>query len=223
MVSRHTEARAIVCIGGGGHAKVVMDALHSCSAWCLVGYTDPNPQRRENSNIPYLGDDEVLPRLRREEVEYAVLGVGSVGDWTKRSRIVEAVSQFGFKWGIVIHSRAYCSSGASVGEGTVVCPQAVVNPGAILGRHTIINTSAVVEHDCRLEDWVHIAPGACIGGSVSVGEGTHVGLGSRVREGVLIGRNVLVGAGAVVATDVPDNVVVVGCPARILRNRSQEG
>lgn len=219
----HSEAKALVCIGGGGHARVVMDALGTCPMWHLVGYTDPQPPRKQLAVAAYLGDDEVLLRLQQESVEYAVLGVGSVGDWAKRRRIVDRVSHFGFKWGTVIHARAYCAAEVSLGEGTVMFAQAVINSSAFLGRHTIINTSAVVEHDCRLGDWVHVAPGACVGGGVGIGEGTHIGLGSRVREGVLIGCNVLVGAGAVVVDDVPNNVIVAGCPARILRSKAAEG
>ena len=45
----------------------------------------------------------------------------------------------------------------------------------------------------------------------------HIGLGASIRECVYIGWNAIVGAGAMVADDVPDNVVVAGVPARILK------
>jgi len=214
----------IVCIGGGGHAKVVMDAIRSCpSAWHLVGYTDPNPPiPNDRNSFPYLGDDKVLEALRGDGIRFAVLGVGSVGNWTKRRDIVGSLNWLEFQWGIVKHSTSYCSQETVLGEGTVVLASAVINVGTTIGRHCIINTGAIVEHDCRLENWVHVAPGACLGGEVCLGEGTHIGLGARVREGVAIGSNVLVGLGSVVIEDIPDNVVVVGSPASILRDKAQE-
>jgi UDP-perosamine 4-acetyltransferase len=62
-----------------------------------------------------------------------------------------------------------------------------------------------------------VAPGAAIASLVRVGEKTMIGIGATVIERIKIGANSIVGAGAVVVDDVPDNVVVVGVPARVLR------
>lgn len=50
--------------------------------------------------------------------------------------------------------------------------------------------------------------------------GNHVWIGMRsiILKGVHIGNNVVIGAGTVVTKDIPDNCVVVGCPARIVHN-----
>lgn len=53
---------------------------------------------------------------------------------------------------------------------------------------------------------------------VTIGENVWIGGHAVINPGVTIGDNVVVAAGAVVTTDVPDNVVVAGVPARILRN-----
>ncbi len=52
---------------------------------------------------------------------------------------------------------------------------------------------------------------------VSIGSGSWLGHGSIVLPGANIGRHVVVGAGAIVTGDVPDNAVVVGAPARVVR------
>ncbi|MBT6282943.1 MAG: acetyltransferase, partial [Phycisphaerae bacterium] len=77
-------------------------------------------------------------------------------------------------------------------------------------------TGATVDHDCELADGVHISPGANLGGNVTVGECSWIGIGACVKNGVTIGKNVIVGAGAAVVQDVPDNVTVVGVPAKEL-------
>jgi acetyltransferase-like isoleucine patch superfamily enzyme len=56
-----------------------------------------------------------------------------------------------------------------------------------------------------------------LGGDVEVGAEAHVGMGAVVLERRRIGRRAVVGAGAVVTRDVRDGMVVVGVPARILR------
>jgi acetyltransferase-like isoleucine patch superfamily enzyme len=53
--------------------------------------------------------------------------------------------------------------------------------------------------------------------AVSIGAGTWIGARAIVLPGVTIGRRVVVGAGAVVTRDVPDDVMVAGNPARVVR------
>jgi acetyltransferase-like isoleucine patch superfamily enzyme len=62
--------------------------------------------------------------------------------------------------------------------------------------------------------------GAAIAGGVSIGNFSTVATNATVLPNLRIGENVVVGAGAVVKKDVADNVVVVGNPATIIRERS---
>jgi sugar O-acyltransferase (sialic acid O-acetyltransferase NeuD family) len=94
---------------------------------------------------------------------------------------------------------------------------AVIQSCVSIGKHCIINTTASVDHDCLLEDYVHISPNATLCGAVSVGEGSQVGAGAVVIPGIKIGKWSLVAAGAVVMKNVPDNVLVLGNPARVVK------
>jgi len=69
-----------------------------------------------------------------------------------------------------------------------------------------------------------IAQGVASPAPVRIGDGVFFGTGAMVLAGVTIGARTLVGAGAVVTHDVPDNCVVVGNPARVVRHydRAQE-
>lgn len=61
------------------------------------------------------------------------------------------------------------------------------------------------------------------GKPIKIGNNCWLGAGAIVLPGVTIGHNVVVGAGAVVTKDVPDNVVVAGNPARIIRHLGEGG
>ena len=54
-------------------------------------------------------------------------------------------------------------------------------------------------------------------GKVVIEENAWIGIGAIICPGVTIGRNAVVAAGAVVTKDVPDNVVVAGVPAKIIK------
>lgn len=56
---------------------------------------------------------------------------------------------------------------------------------------------------------------------VYIGENTWIGAGAVIVPGVHIGKNVVIGAGSVVTKDIPDNVVAVGNPCRVLRKVSE--
>jgi len=52
---------------------------------------------------------------------------------------------------------------------------------------------------------------------VRIGENVWIGAGSVIVPGVTIGKNSVIGAGSVVVKDIPENVVAVGNPCRVLR------
>jgi acetyltransferase-like isoleucine patch superfamily enzyme len=56
---------------------------------------------------------------------------------------------------------------------------------------------------------------------IALGENVWLGAGVKVMDGVRIGRDVVVGAGGVVTEDLPDGVVAVGVPARVVRRRDE--
>ena len=56
---------------------------------------------------------------------------------------------------------------------------------------------------------------------VYIGENTWIGAGVVIVPGVHIGRNTVIGAGSVVTKDIPDNVIGVGNPCRVIRNVSE--
>ena len=105
---------------------------------------------------------------------FPTANVIAIGDNRARRDIAERSSSH---WGRATHVTATVDRSAVVGEGTVILEGAIIQTGVTIGKHCIINAGAVVCHDCVLEDFVHIAPGAHLCGNVHVGEGTLVGVG----------------------------------------------
>ncbi|MDQ2178541.1 acetyltransferase [Marinifilum sp. D714] len=191
--------------GASGHGKVILDCLEA-NGIEVKAFVDDDPDKEE-----FLGFSVVRSNELNGSAEQVVMGIGNNAI---RKMLVE---KFLFKSPVVCHSSSAISSRAEVEEGTVVFHNAVIQSGSKIGKHCIINTRASIDHDCEIGDYVHISPGSILCGNVTVGEGTWVGAGSTIIQGVTIGKNVMVGAGSVIRKNVPDNVLVVGNPARILR------
>ena len=210
---------SIVIVGAGGHARVVADALTGCR---LIGHVAPAESRPSDPSIgQWLGGDSALAHLAADGHRFA-LGIGFVdGDGSLRRE--ELLARLGdIELATVQHPAAIVSPGAVLGAGTFIGPGAVVGPGARIGRAGIVNSGAIVEHDCRIGVNVHIAPRAVLSGGVSIGDHTLVGVGSTVLQGLNIGSRSIIGAGACVISDQPDDVTVVGVPARTITNSPGE-
>lgn len=81
-------------------------------------------------------------------------------------------------------------------------------------------TGAHVEHDCIVHDFASISAGSIMGGKVEIGKYSAITLGVTIADRLKIGENSVVGSGALVLSDVPDNVLVYGSPARVVRQRA---
>lgn len=80
--------------------------------------------------------------------------------------------------------------------------------------NTFLNGKSI---DSRFRCYHNVTVGEKNGKLPIIGNNVVMGCGSSVLGGVIIGDNVGIGAGCVVVKNVPDNCIVVGNPARILR------
>jgi sugar O-acyltransferase (sialic acid O-acetyltransferase NeuD family) len=209
-------------IGAGGHAKVVVEIVQLAKEYRIAGLLDADPAKAGSKllGVEVLGDDSLLPKLYEQGIRNAFMAMGSLGHSGLRSKLFETIRSSGFNVISAIHPTAIVSGDAKVGVGTTMMAGSIINPGCSIGDNVIINTGVVVDHDCLIGDHVHLATGARLSGGVTVGKGSHVGVGATIRQAVVIGSNAIVGAGAVVIKNVPDNVTVVGVPAKIFKRVS---
>ncbi len=204
----------LVVIGGGAHARVVIEAaLSDPRGWRIVGFVDPEEcaETCERFGVRRLGDDDVLCMLPPAS---AILGFGAIPHAAPRMAAPSRLDSVVSEWARVIHGSATLSPTASIGEGTVVMADAVIQTGARIGAHVIVNSRAVIEHDVIVGDHVQVGPGAVIGGGATIGRGAYIGLGASLRDHVRIGEGAVIGMGSTVVKDVPSHAVVMGGRAR---------
>lgn len=210
-----SQPRELIVIGGGEHARVVIEAARSRSdLWNVVGFVDgqPCPETAARLRVRQFASDDKA--LRQAATAFFVLGIARIGSAELRRGIVTRFTKAGARWGTVVHRAAVVSETAWLGEGTVILATAVVNSGAVIGAHGVVNTAAVIEHDVKFGDFALAAPGAIVGGGAEIGADCYLGLGSRVRDHVSVGRAALIGMGAVVVESVAAGLEVIGMPAR---------
>lgn len=204
--------KKLAIIGAGGHAKVVLDAALLMKQWEEIVFLDDfHNGRSEFMGFRLAGACALLGQALQPDVYDVALGIGSNN---ARAKYFETADKAGFTMPCIVHPSAVVSRFATLGRASVVFANAVINAGAKIGNGVIINTSASVDHDCILDDFVHISPGAHLAGNTHVGACSWMGIGSVSRQGAKIGTASMVGAGAAVIQDIASGVVAVGIPAK---------
>ncbi|MFW6116154.1 MAG: acetyltransferase [bacterium] len=207
-------------VGAGGHAQVVADILLGMQKddadIVPVGYLDDDPalEGQRLLGLPVLGDTAQISDVPHEAV------VVAIGDNATRQRMFERLQSQGEQFVVARHPNSVIASGVEIGPGSMICAGAIANPGSTIGANVILNTGCTVDHHNRIGDHAHIAPGVHLGGAVEVGEGALVGIGATVMPQRRVGAWSVVSAGAVVHSDVGDEVVAAGVPARMIRRIS---
>jgi sugar O-acyltransferase (sialic acid O-acetyltransferase NeuD family) len=162
--------------------------------------------------LPVIWIDDAAPLAATHQ---AVCSIGS----TRRQPFIERVEQMGFRFARIVHPRARISASSVIGDGVVISAGVMIAAETTIGRHVIINRGATIGHNTLIQDYVTVGPGANIAGGVTIDRGAYVGIGATVVDRIRIGAHAFVSAGAVVMKDVPDQVQVLGNPARIVKER----
>lgn len=201
----------MIIIGYSGHGFVVCGIINAAGKK-ITGYCDSEEKQYNPFALPYFGKENsetAIAAFRSSEFFIAI------GNNNIRQKVFNSLALMDLYPGNVIHPSAIIDSSAKIAkQGVMISANVVINPLAIIGTGAICNTGCIIEHECVVADFAHIAPGAVLCGNVKVGCNSFVGANAVVRQGVTIGNNVTIGAGAVVLKDVPDNVTVIGVPAK---------
>jgi UDP-perosamine 4-acetyltransferase len=187
----------VILIGGGGHAKVLIEALRKQN-FQILGFVDPAFSKNQAfSGVFCIGNDEDI-KSHAPETVLLVNAVGSVNVTDVRRRIFEKFKAQGYTFANVIHPSAVIAADVHIGEGVQVMAGTVLQPGTVIGNNTILNTRSSIDHDCKIGNHVHVAPGVTLSGNVVIGDGCHIGTGASVIQGITIEENCLVAAGTAI-------------------------
>lgn len=201
--------KTIVIVGGNAGAVISSEIFRT--QYKEILYLETYSLHINQSKVIGNQISDGLIFLNKKDVDYFI----ATGDNNQREINFKQIYKQTEKEPVnCIHETAYLSPSVKIGYGNLICAGSIVHTEATIGNNTIINTGSIVEHNCIINDYAQISPNATLCGYVIVGKSAFVGAGSVVIPKMSIGKHSIVGAGAAVTSNVGNNVLYAGVPAR---------
>ncbi len=184
----------------------------------VVGFFDDFIPRGESRfGRPVLGSMADIPRLHAQGIFDSVANTIGYQHREFRRQIYDSLVKCGIPRTTFVHPTTFVAPSATVGDGTIILMNCTIDNGVVIGPNLFMTAMVNVSHDSRLGAHCFISSMVNLCGRTTIGECCWLGASSTVIDHVTLGRNVQTGAGAVVVNDLPDNVLALGVPAKIVR------
>jgi len=219
--------KKLVIMGGHGNgtvvASTVLDINKEKPQWELLGWLNDFESEPING-LPVLGKIQkakVEELLEDPEIYffYALISL------KMNHRFLSKLTDLGIpreRFATLVHPTAVVSDHATLGFGTCIQPFVSVGPNVNVGDHVQIDAQSLLSDGENLKNYSFVANNACIGAHVTLEEGAYLGTNCTTLENITLGSWSVAGIGSVVIRDVAAYCTVVGNPARVIKNSSEE-
>ncbi len=209
--------KRLAVYGAGLGLKQVMEIVRSNGEYSIVSVYDDNPGLKgtEVLGLRVVGGwDDFIEDSSKKVFDGLVVSLHS----EHRKKVIERIMEEAphVELPPLIDGRAILCEGVRTEGGVFVEAGAVIGPDVYIGCGVIVDVGATVSHDSYIGAYSHLSPGCVLSGVVRLEGNVLVGAGAVINSQVTIGRDVVITPGSAVVSDLPDDVVVSGNPARII-------
>ena len=205
----------------GGNARESLISIIASNSlrqkWNVMGFIDDNRSLygKNCCGIKVIGGREMLSESHGA---YVLAVPGNPNNYLQRKAIIDGLNVESSRFVTIIHPSAAVADDSSIGFNTIIMPNVVISCGVKVGNHCIILPNTVIAHDSIVSDYCCVGSNVAISGYVVIAPNCYIGSGTNLRENVQIGKGTLIGIGSNVISNIDENVVVVGNPAKFLRH-----
>ena len=199
-------------IGAGGFGREIESWLSlipiSEQKWNIIGYLDDDL----NALDGYPSDFKVVNKIRDFKFKEHDMVIITISDTKTKEYIYNSLNGKVEFFTFVAHS-AVVAKFATIGEGSVVCPNSIIATNTNLGKFTTINNGTHIGHDSIIGDFSSFMANVDVGGNCKIGNHCFIGSNATIIPRRVLKNNVIVGSGSIVIRNVKSGTVF-GNPAK---------
>jgi len=206
-----------VIIGAGTYGQVY--AVYLSTKYEVLGFVDDDESIIGSYVVGHKVLCSVQTLMEGKVVDPSLTSVFvPIGNNMIRSNILHKARVCGFETPSFVHETVILDSTIILGDAVYILPACNIMPFVTVADDVMISMGVNIAHHVQIEKGCFFSQGTNIGASILVKQRAYIGISSTLMTGVkVIGQDSLVGAGAVVIRDVPDNAVMAGVPAKVLK------
>lgn len=213
------EQKEIYILGIGGSTPVFIDIAETCG-YKIAGLYHYNADKigENDHGYPVLGSFEDLYHSDIRGKMFLL----SQGDMKIREAVTNKIKQLGGVIPTLVHPTAIISKYAKISEeGVVIGANCIVQADSVIKSNAVLWDMALVCHQTTIGNYCFVGPKALVGAHIDVKDFAFIGQDALLVSGKVgtMGANSLLGAGAVLTKELPNNIVAVGNPARVIKER----
>ena len=141
----------------------------------------------------------------------------ALGEPYYREKLATRVLMQGYELATLVHPSVYIHKSTQLGSGCIICSGSFISCNSKICKNVLIQPHVNVGHDCVIGDHSVLSGFVNLGGHCTILERTYIALSVCIRDQVNIGFDTIIGMGSVVTKDIPDQVIALGNPARVMR------
>lgn len=205
--------------GAGGHGREVLELARVINGrinrWNQLIFIDDGQTESEVNGAKVYSYDDAIEDFG-DELEISV----GVGEPATREKLFSKLDAAGIKVATLIHPDVHIPDTTSIGRGVTIQMGCYISCNVSIEDYVYIQPHANISHDDVLKKGCMISGMCNLSGGVEVGEFAYIGISACVREYHSIGNNSVIGMGSVVCENIPDGVVALGSPAKVVRSNA---
>lgn len=180
----------LLLVGAGGFGRVVLE--HASMLYECAFLDDGNMSAVDGISV--IGNTNDMESLYGE---YKLLLV-TIGNNKLRERLYQEATSIGYTFPNIIHTSAYISPHARIGQGCVILNNAVIQNNARCGNGCILNPGVELHHDSSIGNYCLIYTNSVVRSLTTVGDRVWVGSSATIATGAIVPEDSSIEDGSVV-------------------------
>jgi len=213
--------KELIIFGSSGHAIDIIDIFEKSKDYKIIGLIDSYRKVGDSTlGYPIIANEDNLEIVikKHPNAEY----FPAVGDNSGRFKVVSKLLNLSnsISFANAIHPNSNIGKNVLLGKGIALFSGSNISADSKIGDFSILNSNSSIGHSSVISDFSSLGPGAITGGNFYLGQYSVIGIGAFVKEKVSVGDNSIIGAGSLLLNNCPDNMIMYGHPAKLIRSRA---